>query len=242
MIGKHVLVATNYLGDFWNTKIQEHNPNELITLHSVDKLTDCDDPYGILAGMLTKEVLAKYNHNGSPPHALHLTVGDIALVLVTMSKADKITKNTRVLILKITKLSVRVETLSEPVTSFTFPRINFKFKLPYGNSFRLLRRQFPLRLAYAISINKAQGMEGDQIVVNGRVSPFMMGHTYVALTRVTSFKNIAILNTPDQVLDNAPTIVNVVYPELLYSSMTCLLTPTKHSKHSSFVTHWCSIN
>jgi hypothetical protein len=39
-------------------------------------------------------------------------------------------------------------------------------------------------------------MEGDKIVVDARVSPFiMMGHAYVAATRVTSFKNIAILNT-----------------------------------------------
>lgn len=66
-----------------------------------------------------------------------------------------------------------------------------------------------------ISINKAQGMEGDRIVIDARVSPFMMGHTYVACSRVTSFKNIAILNTTNQVLDNAPTIVNVVYKELL---------------------------
>jgi hypothetical protein len=132
-----------------------------------------------------------------------------------MSKADKMTKNTRVLILKITQRTVRVQTLSEPVKSFSFPRINFKFRLPYGNSFRLLRRQFPLRLAYAISINKAQGMEGEKMVIDGRVSPFMMGHAYVAATRVTSFKNIAILNTEEQVLDNAPTLVNVVYPELL---------------------------
>lgn len=101
MIGKHVLVATNYLGDFWNSLIQEKNPNALVTLRSVDKLADCDDPYDILAGMLTKEVLAKYDHNGVPPHELNLKVGDIALVLITMSKADKITKNTRVLILKI---------------------------------------------------------------------------------------------------------------------------------------------
>ena len=81
-------------------------------LHSIDKLADCDDPYGIFAGMLiTKEVLAKYDHNGVPPHELHLKVGDIALVLVTMSKADKITKNTRVLIRRITQRTVRAQTI-----------------------------------------------------------------------------------------------------------------------------------
>ena len=58
-------------------------------------------------------------------------------------------------------------------------------------------------------------MEAERIVVDARVSPFMMGHTYVALTRVTAYKDIAILNTVEQVLDGSPTIVNVVYPELL---------------------------
>jgi len=58
-------------------------------------------------------------------------------------------------------------------------------------------------------------MEGDKIVIDARVSPFMMGHTYVANSRVTSYKNIGILNSPEQILDLAPTIVNVVYKELL---------------------------
>ena len=64
-------------------------------------------------------------------------VSAIQILLVTISKADKITKNTRVLILKITQRSIRAQTLIDPVTSFLFPKIKFKFKLPYGNSFRL---------------------------------------------------------------------------------------------------------
>ena len=36
------------------------------------------------------------------------------------------------------------------------PRITFKFRLPYGQSYQLTRMQFPLRLAYAMTFNKSQ--------------------------------------------------------------------------------------
>ena len=58
-----------------------------------------------------------------------------------------------------------------------------------------------------------EGMKGDKIVIDARVSLFMMGHTFVATTRVRSFKNIAILYNVDQNVDDAPTIVKVLYPE-----------------------------
>jgi ABC-type bacteriocin/lantibiotic exporter with double-glycine peptidase domain len=50
-------------------------------------------------------------------------------------------------------------------------------------------------------------MEGDQIVIDARVSLFMMGHTYVATTRVRSLKNIAILHNVDQIVYDALTIL-----------------------------------
>jgi hypothetical protein len=36
------------------------------------------------------------------------------------------------------------------------PPITFKFRMPYGKSYQLTRRQFPLHLADAMTYNKSQ--------------------------------------------------------------------------------------
>lgn len=205
---RHILVATNALGDEWNSLIQEKNTNEMHELLSSDKLADIDDPYNILASMLTPEVLNMYDAPGVPPHQLNLKVNDICIVLRNLSRKDKIATNTIVRIAKITNICITAETLGNP-------RIYFKFKLPYGRSFSLLRRQFPLRLAYAVTLNKSQGQEGKAFLFDARSPPFTMGHAYVGLSRVFSSNSIAVFLSKEKILDSAPTIVNVVYPEML---------------------------
>ena len=64
----------------------------------------------------------------------------------------------------------------------------------------------------AITFNKAQGQEGKSILFDARDPPFTMGHAYVGLSWVLTSTSIAIYTKKEMVLDNAATIVNVVYP------------------------------
>ena len=107
-------------------------------------------------------------------------------------RQDKISTNTIVRIAKITSICVTAETLGESKRRVLIPRIYFKFKLPYGRSFSMLRRQFPLRLAYAITLNKSQGQEGKAFLFDTRSPPFTMGHAYVGLSRVFTSASIAM--------------------------------------------------
>lgn len=106
--GKHVLVATNYLDDYWNAKFQTSNPNESVTLRRMDKLADCDDPHGILAGKLTRELL-----NVITMEFHRLKVGGIVLVLLTMSKADAMTRNTFVFSAMTKTASIKLQAWKE---------------------------------------------------------------------------------------------------------------------------------
>ena len=217
-----ILAGTNSEVDSWNSIVQKMNPNINHKRHllSADKLAEVDDPRGILRDMLTSEVLNTFNNNGVPPHDLILCVGDICILQRNLSKKDGLTNNTRVQIVAINTYSIRVKTLGQHAKTAAIPRIRFKFRLPFGQSFQLRRTQFPLRLAYCMSLNKSQGQEMDTNLLDLRNPVFAHGHLYVGLSRVRDASKIAIFTTTDFIRTTAEghtvaVVRNVVYPELL---------------------------
>jgi hypothetical protein len=77
--------------------------------------------------------------------------------------------------------------------------------------FTLKRRQYPVRLCFAMTINKAEGQSLKYVGIHLLSLVFCHGQLYVALSRATSSERILIL-LPDTT-DTKTT--NVVYPEIL---------------------------
>ncbi|KAG5522011.1 hypothetical protein RHGRI_034281 [Rhododendron griersonianum] len=75
----------------------------------------------------------------------------------------------------------------------------------------MTRCQFPVRLAYAMTINKSQGQSVKFVGVDLRTPVFSHGQLYGALSRCTSFDRISV-RLPEEAIDST---TNIVYPEVL---------------------------
>jgi ATP-dependent DNA helicase PIF1 len=79
--------------------------------------------------------------------------------------------------------------------------------------FKLTRRQFPIMVSYAMTINKSQGQSLDYVGLYLPKDVFSHGQLYVALSRVKSKKGIKIL-IHDDAKQPKNTTTNVVYKEI----------------------------
>ena len=126
--------------------------------------------------MLNEETLNNFTRNGVPTHQLSFKINDVCLVLRAIPSLQLAT-NTRVQIVRFQPNSVRVQTLNEPVARFVnIPRITFKFRLEYSESFQMTRMQLPLRLAYCMTFNKSQSQTLNKVLLDCTGEPFAHGH------------------------------------------------------------------
>ena len=80
--------------------------------------------------------------------------------------------------------------------------------------FHFKRRQFPVRLAFAMTINKSQGQTLDRVGIYLPSKLFTHGQLYVAMSRATSRSWLRILN--DLSITDPTNVSNIVYREVLY--------------------------
>jgi hypothetical protein len=219
-----ILCATNENVDMWNSVAQNMNLSAPKTLISKDTFSEVDDPHGHIQRMLSTPVLNSFKKNGIPNHELILKIGDVCLVTRALTGLE-IANNSRVRIVAIGEHTIKVMTMGERTErTVKIPRIIFKFRLPYGKSYQLTRKQFPLRLAYAMTYNKSQSQTLSKVLLDVTSPPFSHGQLYVALSRVRDCRNIVIYLKKEQLTELqidihtnrlVPTIENIVYQDVI---------------------------
>jgi hypothetical protein len=94
--------------------------------------------------MHTKSVLSTFWENGVPNHKHKLKMGDICLVIHAINGLG-LANNSQVRVICVHIHSVEVCKMGDQEESTVrIPHIMFKFRLPYGKSYQLTRKQFPL--------------------------------------------------------------------------------------------------
>jgi len=170
-----------------------------------------------LHGDVLQDYLGMLFEPGIPPHQLELKVGAICTIQRNLSTEKGLVKNARVIICQLNRHSIKVAVLPRPNTTlkdlqeYPLSKINFEFN-PNRSSWTVLRKQFPLRLAYATTFNSSQGLTLDRMVIDLRQGVFAHGQLYTALSRIRHRDHGRALFSPTNLLGQT---TNVVSRELL---------------------------
>lgn len=189
-------------------------PGDAISYLAADKMSEDDEVDQTIANRYPNEYLNSLDPTGLPPFKVELKVGCPIILLRNIAPKDGLCNGTRMMVVRCAPRIIEVLILTGGhFGKFAFiPRISLtpsSSDLP----FRMTRRQFPVRLAYALTINKSQGQSVKFVGVDLRTPVFSHGQLYVALSRCTSFDRVSVL-LPNNELDST---TNIVYPEVLLS-------------------------
>lgn len=143
--------------------------------------------------------------------------GDSVLLMANMDKKAGLVNNAALRVVKLRPNAVicDMDHGGGIATQHVIYRRPFKIKLPGDTPVYVVRRQIPLVQAYAMTINKSQGMTLDRVLFDARRAPFQHGHAYVLFSRVRNRHSIgAVVDDATRRGDHLVT-TTVLYDELL---------------------------
>ncbi|XP_004980257.1 ATP-dependent DNA helicase PIF1 [Setaria italica] len=144
------------------------------------------------------EFLNTLTPNGLPPHLLKLKIGCPVILLRNIDPANGLCNGTRFVVRGFQKNSIDAEiVLGQHAGKRVFlPRIPLCPSDDEMFPFQFKRKQFPIRLSFAMTDNKSQGQTIPNVGVYVPAPMFSHGQLYVAMSRATARTNIKILALP----------------------------------------------
>ena len=195
-----------------NDAVLKVNRMILETMHTSTEITliseDC-----VLEGTAAHHISTEYLNSLSPPglplHRLQLKVGAIVMLLRNLHPKTGLCNGTlmRVLCISNNCLSVKLLNGSHVGSVVPIPRISLTSD-EYADAFIFKRHQFPVTLAFAMTVNKSQGQTFDRVGLYFPTTPFSHGQLYVALTRTRYPSDMRMMSTEES---NGNVTRNVVF-------------------------------
>ena len=184
---------------------------EYLSSDSVDKSETNEDSY---FQSITTKFLNSLNTSGLPTHSIKLKIGSPIMLLRNLDQNQGLCNGIRLVVTKMTKHVIAAEIISGKNIDLAvyIPRMSMSpSQSPWP--FKLLKRQFPIMLSYAMAINKSQGLLLSMVGLYLPKPVFTHGQLYVALSRVNSAKGLKILIHDDEQKSMNST-TNVVFKEV----------------------------
>ena len=239
LIGRAILTPRNADVQIINDHAADIFPGELRMYHSADSVPELEDsayppgtsPPSHIPPLPSRswpppshtsashppntEVLNTLNPAGLPAHELKLKVGMIVILLRNINLAQGLANGTRLIIRHLSQNVIQAEivTGADGVRGRLgcIPRLTMMVQAGDDNPpFTFTRRQFPLRAAFAMTINKAQGQTFSRVGVFLPTPVFAHDQLYVALSRCGGPRGVFVMIAHPQ-LPGAPEEDRVTY-------------------------------
>ncbi|CAM1299818.1 Uncharacterised protein r2_g976 [Pycnogonum litorale] len=196
-----ILAPRNDDVDSINNDLLKKIPGQQQHYKSIDTMVNPDE-----VTEYPNEFLNSLQPSGVPPHNLSLNIGTPIMLLRNLDP-PKLCNGTRLIVTKLQPhlIEAIILTGASQGEMVFIPRIPI---IPSDLPFQFKRLQYPVKVSFAMTINKSQGQSLRTVGLNLKTSCFGHGQFYVGCSRVGAECNLHIF-TPDKKTKN------VVYQEAL---------------------------
>ncbi|XP_073121317.1 uncharacterized protein [Henckelia pumila] len=186
MVSRAIITPKNADVDKINELLISKFPGEEREYASWDTIEDDNN------NLFQEEFLNTLSPSGLPLHRIVLKVGCPIMLLRNVGPELGLCNGTRLICRNLYTNFIDAEIIAGPHkgTRYFLHRMPLKSELDSGLPLELTRKQFPIRLSFALTINKAQGKTIPNVGIFLHDHVFSHGQLYVALSRGHQWNNL----------------------------------------------------
>lgn len=179
--------------DSINGMLMDEVPGQVREYLSTDKPLD-ERPLDIDEIESEVAALNRRNDSGMPPHRLRLKVGCVVVLLQNKSDKEGLINGTRAIIEELGDHRIIARAINAAASGpfkFFIERSRHTFE-EKSTGLKYERLQFPIKLAFALTIHKGQGQTINILGIDLETEVFSHGQLYTAFSRATDGNNVRV--------------------------------------------------